>query len=259
MEEWFVVIVGKKPGIYQSMKEVNEQIKEVMGGKFKAFTSKTNAEMFFKNLDKPKSLLSLMKSKLVKNKKKEYNRFDGIRDSELFTSNKNDKEKGGKRKVESLKVFVNENKKLVIENPLRKLQEEKEKQEAASRAHIVLNYITLSKVKAELNETQKNAIEQVLSGQNIFITGSNKKKINFSFIFILFKGAGTGNIIVCYFYLFLILFFLFLIFFLGKSFLLNSIIKLFKNATNLSKDQLAVTASTGIASFQLGGETLHSW
>uniref|UniRef100_A0A6B2KZ88 ATP-dependent DNA helicase n=1 Tax=Arcella intermedia TaxID=1963864 RepID=A0A6B2KZ88_9EUKA len=47
----------------------------------------------------------------------------------------------------------------------------------------------------------------------------------------------------------------------GKSFLLKKIIQHFKTVVfpNDWKDRLAVTASTGIAAINIGGQTLHSW
>jgi hypothetical protein len=42
----------------------------------------------------------------------------------------------------------------------------------------------------------------------------------------------------------------------GKSVLLREIIKLFRDKP---RNSLAITASTGIASLNIGGQTLHSW
>lgn len=70
----------------------------------------------------------------------------------------------------------------------------------------------------ELSPEQRDILEKVKDGRNVFFTGS----------------AGTG-----------------------KSVLLREIIRSFCEV--FPREQLAITASTGIASVNIGGTTLHSW
>ncbi|KZT22125.1 hypothetical protein NEOLEDRAFT_681302 [Neolentinus lepideus HHB14362 ss-1] len=74
--------------------------------------------------------------------------------------------------------------------------------------------------KIVLSEEQEQILDMVERGESVFFTGS----------------AGTG-----------------------KSVLLREIIRSCKDRDTYERGQLAVTASTGIASVNIGGTTLHSW
>ena len=45
----------------------------------------------------------------------------------------------------------------------------------------------------------------------------------------------------------------------GKSALLREIIQYFRKGIDGSRSKMCITASTGIASINIGGTTLHSW